>query len=417
MDWFILIFLVPLILVPIVLLCGFAGCGLDLKATGDLPVPAPLAPSNLSATAAGTRLIKLKWDDNSGGTAKFRIERATWGGSFSQVAEVVAEVKDKIITFEDQTPGLVEGTTFLYRVRATVGSVVSDASNVATATTLPVAPTNLVATDVDDNRIDLKWDDIPSKADSFILEHRLITTPPTPTGPFIPIPTGGLTSFSHTGLTGGSKHEYRVIAVVNGYDNSIPKEVRSAPSVIVSATTWKTAYKISLDSSNPLAEDEGDYKDACVVQRISADRLDDGAIGTMLRVTVRAATGNIIIDNLIIDNATISQPASITGSNLWDSAPLPAALAQLLFNNGNPQVSVTAGTPVTSDPVIYALDPSKDLLIAFNIGAQGLGRRTTVTGPRFFFRNNTDQADVRDRLPNYTAKTNMVYFIEKIEVI
>ncbi len=105
MDWLVLIFLVPLILVPVVLLCGFAGCGLDVVGTAILP------PSNLSATAGGTDLVNLSWQNNGGAGVVFFVDRGPPGGSLLPIASNVSAT-----TFANS--GLPEGTTFLYQVRS-----------------------------------------------------------------------------------------------------------------------------------------------------------------------------------------------------------------------------------------------------------------------------------------------------------
>jgi hypothetical protein len=131
MDWLILVLLVPLILIPIVFLCGFAGCGLDVVGTA---VPQP--PTNLVATAGGTDHINLSWKDNSTSASDFIIERGPPGGVLSPIAGLPLV---KGVTFVDQP--LPAGTTFLYQVIATWGgSNPSTPSNIASATTLSPSP-------------------------------------------------------------------------------------------------------------------------------------------------------------------------------------------------------------------------------------------------------------------------------------
>ena len=105
MNWFLLLFFIPLVLVPIVLLCGFAGCAqiADLGSTSDFPP----APSNLIAKTAGASRISLIWTDNSGGTANFVVLRSTFGpdgsGSLSQIG-------DELVGPFFIDTGLAEGT-------------------------------------------------------------------------------------------------------------------------------------------------------------------------------------------------------------------------------------------------------------------------------------------------------------------
>ena len=113
MEWFVLIFLVPLIVVPIVLLCGFAGCGIDTCATGGGPTPSLAAPSALHAKATGVDTIELAWQNNTGSPTNFAIERGLSEGSeLHEIAQIGAN------TFTDNKQlGLVEGNTYFYQVR------------------------------------------------------------------------------------------------------------------------------------------------------------------------------------------------------------------------------------------------------------------------------------------------------------
>jgi hypothetical protein len=85
MDWLILILGVPAILIPLVLLFGFAGCGTPAGVCTDdadcpvgtqcvdgscfavgepgqpNPPPPPLAPENLAAIALDDRSVSLTW--------------------------------------------------------------------------------------------------------------------------------------------------------------------------------------------------------------------------------------------------------------------------------------------------------------------------------------------------------------------
>lgn len=226
MDWFILIFLVPLILVPLVLLGGFAGCAsIAFRAAPAPPAPPPPAPTNLVATAADTKLIKLSWTDKAGGEAKFSILRAEDGSTPSPIGkETLKGATSYDDKFEDLPPGTeTEGRTFLYRVRATLGPfpsfVPSTPSNQYATTTLPKAPTNLVAIPVDTGRIDLSWKNNSGQTKDFTVKRTALEDPGTPVATF---PIKNKNSFSDiTGLTEGRKYQYEVFAAVQGYKNNI----------------------------------------------------------------------------------------------------------------------------------------------------------------------------------------------------
>jgi len=72
----------------------------------------PNAPSGLGSTAASSSQINLTWQDNSNNEQEFKIERSTDGVNFSQIATVGADVT----SYPDT--GLIQCTTYSYRVRA-----------------------------------------------------------------------------------------------------------------------------------------------------------------------------------------------------------------------------------------------------------------------------------------------------------
>jgi hypothetical protein len=102
MDWFILILGVPAILIPLVLLFGFAGCQLAGLCTGDedcpgglvcvqgacvdpgvdQPNPSPSPPENLAAIALDDQSVSLTWTNNDPAATdiSFQIEHTPENG-------------------------------------------------------------------------------------------------------------------------------------------------------------------------------------------------------------------------------------------------------------------------------------------------------------------------------------------------
>ena len=104
---------------------------------------APVAPSDLTATAVSPTQINLSWHDNSGDEQGFRIERSLDGFNFSELATVASNVT----TFSDTNAA--PNTFFFYRVSAFNGFGTSEPSNIAFAQTpgnpIPVTPQIVVA--------------------------------------------------------------------------------------------------------------------------------------------------------------------------------------------------------------------------------------------------------------------------------
>lgn len=99
-----------------------------------IPQPAPSAPNNLVGTATSTSQINLTWSDQSNNEQGFYIERRVGSGSFSQIAQVNANITSYSNT------GLTENTAYSYRVRAFNAIGPSNYSNTASATTLTSTP-------------------------------------------------------------------------------------------------------------------------------------------------------------------------------------------------------------------------------------------------------------------------------------
>ncbi|MGE0571980.1 MAG: fibronectin type III domain-containing protein [Dehalococcoidia bacterium] len=94
--------------------------------------PPPAAPSNLTASALSNTSVRLTWSDNATSEQYYRIERSTDGVTFSPVAILLAN------STSWTNYALTAGTTYSYRVRASVGTIYSPYSEVVAV--VPGAP-------------------------------------------------------------------------------------------------------------------------------------------------------------------------------------------------------------------------------------------------------------------------------------
>jgi hypothetical protein len=415
MDWPILILGVPAILIPLVLLFGFAGCTPAAEACSeesDCPAgtacsqgacvplaevpPPPLAPENLAAIALDDHSVSLTWTDADPTATDFQIERAPENGDFAAIPAPA----DLSPTGATDASGLQAGVTFLYRVRALLGQEPSEPSDIRSATVFPAAPVNLVATPVNIDQIDLSWDNASAIATDYILEHRV------PGGTFAEIFRGAGTTFSHSNdpsLVEGTRHEYRVFAiVVDGFENDVAQDVKSAASVIASATTLAFTAAFTAPPGT-LTTDAAGLEGFCVVQRLSQTLLAAG--GTQVRILLRGSTTG----SLTLDKVAISQVAA-TGDP-YDAAPDLTEVAS--------GVTIAPNTAVTVGPVNYTLDPT--LLVAFDISntpGEGNLRFGGLTGADTYSKLATAEAGVQDRTtgyPNFAADN--LALIEIIQVL
>jgi Fibronectin type III domain len=421
MDWLILILGVPAILIPLVLLFGFAGCG-DFAGTctedvdcpagtrcvdgsclvvGEPnPPPPPLAPENLAAIALDDRSVSLTWTNTDPAATDFEIERTPEDGEVDEVELIPAPDSP---TGATDSLGLQEGVTYIYRVRALLGEERSEFSDQSSATVFPAAPVNLDATAVGIDQIDLSWTNASAIATVFSLEHRV---PPGAFAEIIPGP-GDATTFSHRGLDEGTTHEYRVFAVVDGVEDDVPREVKSAASAIVSETTL--AFTAAFTAPPGTLTTELPAEGFCVVQRLSTTLfIPSSAGGTQVRILLRGPTTG----SLTLDRVTISQVAA-TGDP-YDAAP---DLTDVVASS----VTIPANTAVTVGPVNYTLDPTQDLLVAFDISnTPGEGNLPfgPLMGADAFSRDATAEAGVQDRTTGYpNIAPNTLSLIEQIDVV
>ena len=102
----------------------------EVNATPTASVP-PASPSNLLA-AGGSQRVTLSWTNNTTSATSISIERKQNPNQpFAQIATVAPTSTGYIDV------GVRKKTTYYYRIRAVNGTLVSQYSNTASATTLP----------------------------------------------------------------------------------------------------------------------------------------------------------------------------------------------------------------------------------------------------------------------------------------
>jgi len=214
---------------------GVASNGVSFTVGDTTP---PTAPSNLVATGISSSQINLSWTastDNVGVTS-YLVERCQGAGctNFIQVGTST--------TASYSNTGLQVVTSYSYRVRATdAANNLSPYSNTASATTPdttpPTAPSNLVATAVTGNQINLSW---TASTDNVGVTGYLIERC-TGSGctNFTQVGTSTTTSYSNTGLLSGNVYSYRVRATDAA--NNLSPYSNTASATAVADTTPPTA--------------------------------------------------------------------------------------------------------------------------------------------------------------------------------
>lgn len=181
----------------------------------------PAAPANLVATAESATRVNLSWDPVPGAT-KYLIYKGTTSGDQVFLTTVLAPT----VTFSDAANQPSTQTSWV--VRSVQNKMISESSNEQIVTTLagPAAPTNVTATAVSANRIQVTWDPVADATKYYIYESAA-------GGPFAfrgTVLGTSPTVFSPADLTADTEYTYYVV--------STDGEVTSAPSATASATTF-----------------------------------------------------------------------------------------------------------------------------------------------------------------------------------
>ena len=177
--------------------------GMDIfGAEVKLKIP-PLSPSGLFATVISNSEIKLSWTDNSFNESGFIIYYKQEGAVGFQTQVVGADVTSYSFT------GLLPSTGYNFYVRAFNDNGRSLRTNIVNPTTQgggtipPSAPTNLIATPINPNRIDLSWKDNSTDEDGFRIERKTGTA-----GTYAEITTVGVNATSYQDNTASANTPY-----------------------------------------------------------------------------------------------------------------------------------------------------------------------------------------------------------------
>jgi hypothetical protein len=184
---------------------------------------APTRPSGLAASAVSSSSIQLTWTDNAINEDGFIVERSLNGYTFQPVATVGANVT----TFTDS--GLAPDTRYTYQVKAFNDVGQSQASNVASATSLsnpalvPAAPSNLAVASATNYVATLTWTDNSNNEDKFLIQVPAYTGAGWTTYKEIPANSTSTTVYLHSATI----NQFRVVARNSAGGSSNPSNTVS----------------------------------------------------------------------------------------------------------------------------------------------------------------------------------------------
>lgn len=221
------------------------------------------APTDLSVEIVSPNEIDLTWQDNADDETAYVVEWSLDGAAWDTLVELDPD------TFEFTTAGLNPGTTYHYQVYAVSQLAASNYSNLAAGTTLPAipaAPTDLAATAVAFDKIDLVWTDHADNETEYLVERSLDGASWTP----IAILPPNSTSYQDEGLAESTTYAYRVVAH-NGVSVSEFSNLASAETMPATPAspdgfhvTSATASQVSLAWA-----DNADNESGYIVERWS----------------------------------------------------------------------------------------------------------------------------------------------------
>lgn len=322
----------------------------DSNTAAVTTVPAP--PSSLSATAQSNGNVNLSWTASAtSGVDGYDVYRSSTGASGSYAKLNGGAVS--ATSYVDTTSAF--DTTYHYKVRAVKGGRESGDSNVASATTVPAAPSALSASAQANASINLSW----TASATTGLDGYNVYRATSSDGPYAKLNgTAAVsgTAYSDTTTTPGTAYHYRVRAVKSG--------VESADSNTASATAQTPQLRMAT----------GNYTGNGNDNRTAVNSLNF----TPDLVIVKAANNRVGVMRTSTMNGDLSKP--FAGANAAANAPT-ANLIQSLTSTG---FTVGSDNSVNQNNVVYHWEAFKATDGALKVGTYGgTGTAQSVGGAGF----------------------------------
>jgi hypothetical protein len=295
---------------------------------GIFTVPSVRAESlvDLTVTVLSTTYVKLSWTDQLTNETKFKVERKTDSGSFTEVALLSANTT--IYYDSAVTPGY----TYTYRISYydASGNLSAYTSEVAATTTAVSRPLSLTTTPVSVTEIQLNWSYAGNVTFHTIIERKTSTEQAWTVAAAV---SGGETGYRDTGLAEGTIYLYRIRAVLgsNVHSTYYPSDYGEltytqyrAPSELYGFAASPTQiYLLWKDNSNEASftveRKTGDTGTYAVVATLPANTTlwRDSSLAPDTRYTyrVKAVNGSIVSDyseELFLTSKFLEQPVNLS---------------------------------------------------------------------------------------------------------
>jgi hypothetical protein len=183
----------------------------------------PMAPTNFTARALSVEKLRLTWSSGSPGAVSYQLQRRVPGGGWAILA---TRTGVGAVTYDDA--GLPPGQLYEYRLLAYNADGNTNSGWVTTsASTLPLAPTNVVASRLSASALRLTWTDNATGELRFEVYrygggvgYQLVATP-----------AANATSYTDMGLLPGTRYVYylRTINASGSSGNSNTSAATTTP--------------------------------------------------------------------------------------------------------------------------------------------------------------------------------------------
>ena len=304
----------------------------------------PAAPAGLTGEAPSDSGVVITWTRASPAAAGYEVQRGLDGTTWA----TIATINDPSVTTYTDTQ-LVEGTTYLYRVRTLTAGLPSGWSAGKSLTTLPAAPTTLAVTSDSPDGVALSWQDNSAHEEGFEIEwsddgvnYYAIDD----VGP-------GVTTYTDTDPDYNQQNYYRVVAYSSDLD--------SAPTGVMTATP--VTAPAAFDDQNAGLNAAGTLSPYTVSHGHS---LTVGQAGGVLRGDVNFGGSSAVVN-------TYTQPANgsvtVDGDGGFTYTPDPSFVGTDTFT-----YEATNGSQ-TSTPATVAIDVTNAAPVAQPLDTQTTGHQ------------------------------------------
>lgn len=334
---------------------------------------APADPSDLAATNIHDTKLTLTWADNADNEQYYRVERSLDGASFSQVAVLTANSTSWTAL------SLSPGTTYHFRVRASVGTLYSGYSPVLSVTTAsepipPAAPSNLAAEALSATSIRLSWTDNATDEQYYRVERSLDGA----SFAEVALLSAGTTTWTNSGLAPSTAHTYRVRAsrgtIYSTYSNAAMATTDSGPIAPSNLqATALSASSIALTWSDN-ASDEQYYH----IER-SIDGLNFAQVGLVTANSTSWTNSSLTPDTTYYYRVKASKsgvPSLYSNVAIATTLPPPAAPTGLVATAAGPDRITLTWVDNATDEQYYRIERSTDGLSFVYAGLVGANSTT-----------------------------------------